>query len=511
MRNFFIIIAFSFFCTTILNSCGDTDIFSFTEKNIHVEKAGGLANGLFLSNLNAVTELTVVGVIDSRDFKTIRDRLPKLKELDLSKATIVGYKGFEGTGGEAVYEYPENVIPVNSFYNPATTIGKTSLIKITLPLSLKSIGASAFTGCTGLTTLSFPSTLHKIEDRAFARCSGLAGKLTFPALVDTIGYSAFTYCDGITSLELPSSLISIGESAFNGCSGLSGTLNIPTNVKIINDRAFESCSGIETVNIPASVETFGYYVFQGCNCPVNVAVENPNLSSTGGVLFDNSQMTLKYFPPVKTGKYEIPTSVLIIENAAFANCRGLTSIVIPTTVMLIGDFAFQNCSGLTGTFDIPGGVFSIGIFVFEGCNGISAFNVAPDNTLFSSLDGVLFDTTQTSLIQFPLARTGIYSIPVTVSTINSGAFLDGAGLASVSIPASVTAIGDRAFMNCTGLTTIREYATTPIAFSNDVKTTSWSVFDNVNKMNCTLYVPAGTLKLYQAANQWKNFINIVEM
>ncbi len=33
----------------------------------------------------------------------------------------------------------------------------------------------------------------------------------------------------------------------------------------------------------------------------------------------------------------------------------------------------------------------------------------------------------------------------------------------------------------------------------------------VDKSTCTLYVPYGTSSLYKAANQWKDFTNIVEM
>ena len=34
--------------------------------------------------------------------------------------------------------------------------------------------------------------------------------------------------------------------------------------------------------------------------------------------------------------------------------------------------------------------------------------------------------------------------------------------------------------------------------------------DDINKWNCTLHVPAGSVKDYQAANQWKEFFFIDE-
>jgi hypothetical protein len=38
---------------------------------------------------------------------------------------------------------------------------------------------------------------------------------------------------------------------------------------------------------------------------------------------------------------------------------------------------------------------------------------------------------------------------------------------------------------------------------------SSDVFSFVNKSTCTLYVPTGSKALYQAANQWKDFTNIL--
>ena len=35
-------------------------------------------------------------------------------------------------------------------------------------------------------------------------------------------------------------------------------------------------------------------------------------------------------------------------------------------------------------------------------------------------------------------------------------------------------------------------------------------FYGINKTSCILYVPTGSKALYQAANQWKDFVNIVE-
>jgi len=70
---------------------------------------------------------------------------------------------------------------------------------------------------------------------------------------------------------------------------------------------------------------------------------------------------------------------------------------------------------------------------------------------YSSLDGVLFNKSQTTLIRCPGGKVGTYAIPNSVTTIDYDAFSFCANLMVVTIPDSVTTIGGSAFARCNNL------------------------------------------------------------
>ncbi len=140
----------------------------------------------------------------------------------------------------------------------------------------------------------------------------------------------------------------------------------------------------------------------------------------------------------------------------FAGSAG--GITIPSTtnglpITSIGNYAFFGCTGLT-CVTIPSSVTHIGSLAFGGCN-LTGIVVIADNPAYRSVDGVLFDKGQTTLIQYPRCKTGgSYAIPGSVTGIASGAFSDCTSLTNVMIGTNVTSIGNWAFSYCTRLTNI---------------------------------------------------------
>lgn len=130
-----------------------------------------------------------------------------------------------------------------------------------------------------------------------------------------------------------------------------------------------------------------------------------------------------------------------------------TTVTIPDSVTTIESYTFNECINLT-TISIGSGAKSIGPTMFLGCGRLAAINVSSSNPFYTTVDGVLFDKSQTTLVACPPAKTGIYTIPYGVSSVASRAFFTCFGLTGITIPTTVTNLGDGAFSE-TGITSAK--------------------------------------------------------
>ena len=154
-----------------------------------------------------------------------------------------------------------------------------------------------------------------------------------------------------------------------------------------------------------------------------------------------------------TGDLVIDSSVVSIDHYAFYfNPNTMTSVTIPDSVLSVGMWAFMGTTAQV--INIGAGLSSISGNAFDS-GSIQEFNVSVDNSTFSSSSGVLFNKNKTSLVQYPAGKTATsYTIPSTVTVIESSSFNGGIYLQSVIIPNTVTTLGGGAFQQNNALRSV---------------------------------------------------------
>ena len=454
-----------------------------------------------------VTHLTVFGMLTSKDFWYIRENMHEtLQKIDMSSASVEGdiidCSAFYYCIGLTSVVLPETITKIRSgafsgcenltsFTIPASVTennekfsGCTSLTYIKvhpqnpvyksvdgvlfsknmsrlkvyprgrkgdyiIPNSVEVIEGWAFENCADLTSVFIPHSVVNIEGYAFTGCSGLTS-VKIPDSVENIGRWAFSHCSGLKSVNIPASVTAIEGYVFSDCAGIT-SITIPDTVRMITNGAFSGCSGLRSVMIPVSVRDIEG-AFEGCTGITSFSVysDNPVYACKDGVIFNKRKDKLILYPKGRQGEYVVPNSVTEIEDWAFSDSIGLTSIIIPNSVTKIGRRAFGGCNRLT-SLAIPESVVDMHQYTFTDCIGLTNIAVHSDNPCFASENGVLFNKNKTVLIFCPTGLQGDYVIPDTVEIIEDGAFSDCTGLTSVFIPDKVCAIDVKDFNGCNGL------------------------------------------------------------
>ena len=402
--------------------------------------------------------------------------------------TEIGDQAFYKSKGLQHVDIPSTIKSIGE----EAFLGCVDLKEINIPNSVTSIGFGAFAGCRKLESVVFEGNT-KLESSVFYDCQ-LLSKVVFPDVFEEIEAYTFARCDQLQSIHIPDAVTYIGDSAFYRCRSLTEII-IPESVTEIGDSVFASCTNLASVIIPDSVAFIGSFVFNGCDqlpsimfstgekILVRYSPSNKGSSYTipdtvtyiaGSAFFRCADLESIKIPDTVTGigdnafcgcqrltEIEIPNSVISIGNCSFDTCDSLKNIIIPDNVISIGNYIFYNCSCLESV-DIGRYVQSIEYTMFSGCTNLLNITVNPDNPVYSSLDGVLFNKTQSHLIVCPAGRKGTYTLPDNVNIIEGYAFSCCSGLTNITIPGSVVFIGDGAFTSCGSLTSVYYQGDVPI-------------------------------------------------
>ena len=306
-----------------------------------------------------------------------------------------------------------------------------------------------------------------------------------------------------------------GAITITGYTGLGGAVTIPSlieglSVTSIGTNAFESKSSLLSVAIPNTVTNIGDRAFSSCAKLASVTI-GTNVTSIGLLAFVSCNMT----------SITIPDSVTSVGSSAFQYCYSLTNAMIGRGVTSVLDTAFYRCTNLTAIavdtanpsfssvegvlfdksqttiifyppaksgsdYTIPAGVTSVGSTAFQFSSSLTAITADINSPAFSSVDGVLFNKDLTTLFQCPRGKAGIYTVPDSVTNIGNNAFYSCAELTNIIIPNSVNKLGDWLFRECLNLTSVTLPEGIPSmgfgAFYGCSKLTGITIPDGVSKI-----------------------------
>lgn len=538
---------------------------------VTVSKAGTLSALIGPEKKNTTTQLKVAGPINGTDVLYLREMLGRgqygektegqLRDLDLSEARIVA-------GGDSYIYYnsftADDVVGENMF-------GECDqLERIVLPAGTKQIGRSAFYRCSRLGGITIPDSVESIGENCFF-CDSALESISIPSGVQEIGLSPLAGCVSLKSIAVDpanthycavdGALLNKAKTEFvNVPCGRTGDFVVPSTVTFIADGAFNQCM-LSKITLPASVDSLGEAAFS--NSPLLKSINIPDKVKElpyGTFVWCESLTDVTFGSSLKT-----------IDEMAFVACNALQSITIPNSVKNIGSRVFSNCASLA-TVNLGAGVESLGQDVFITCKKLKEINVDGNNSTYSSIDGVLCDKSQHTLLKCPEGREGSYSVPASVQKIDEEAFTRCTYLTSVEMGDNVSTIMPSAFDGCKGLTSaklsntltqVSEYAFSGceslksidlgsgvktiangafsgckalpyVQFPASLETIGTSAFDyctGLTSLRClgetpaackscddsfykvdpkavTVYVPLNAVEAYKAADAWKEF-NIV--
>ena len=210
------------------------------------------------------------------------------------------------------------------------------------------------------------------------------------------------------------------------------------------------CGAVETRIIPAKGHNFVDGVCSNCGKGPSEGLEfYSNGDGTCSFIGRGTCTDANLIVPAKSPDGDTVTKIM---GGGFFADEALVAIYVPESVLEITTDGWSAASNFASIF------------------------ISPNNTVYASLDGVLYSKDLTTLIKYPVAKVGAtFDIPAGVTTIGFGAFANATNLTSVNIPASVQTIEMSAFQSCSALTSI--------TIPDGVTTISGGVFANCRSLS----------------------------
>ncbi|MDE7437902.1 MAG: leucine-rich repeat protein [Muribaculaceae bacterium] len=442
-------------------------------------------DGDCFKNCNSLSEVTVGAItpptIAATTFPTtIRGNLT----LIVPQSSIDAYKASANWSGFKAYQplasgpepLPATVqVEKDGIYYMLTTADKTAQVMTSYKLVENKVITQNYSG-----DINIPSTVQyegedytvtSLEDECFYECTPTS--LTLPETLTKVGWESFYGLKTPESLVIPDKVAVIEHGDFYAARFKEITLG--SGVTKIETEAFHYVNLLTTLTVNAEVPpTLDANAFNG-NIKANTTLWVPK----GTVAAYKAAANWSGFKEYKEiGVVEESNHVLIdgiwyrLGTATYNPEASLGTKICSVDAPV--ESGFSNGDEYSGEINVPAfityrdqryAVTAVAWYAFRDQAGVTAVN-----------------------------------LPETITTIGSAAF-KGTAITSLILPENVNTLDNNAFLGCSQLTELTSL--------NPVPPTAQSATFPANVTSkATLYVPAGKVDTYKAAQYWSNFSKI---
>lgn len=433
-----------------------------------------------------------------------------ITEVDLSACKTLGDYAFDGC------KKLENVIGLEKFKSiPEGAFSETALKSVDLPI-VESIGNTAFWK-SSISKISLPATLKSMGYQCFDNVKEYTFNGTQPAvLAEELSSSSFynhPAFDGTSYIiRVPESAIDtykaadiwknyadiifsisdqldydVTTTAMDSQSGLEQAIGATNMKKVVSLKATGTINGYDIFMIRTKMTNLHYLDLTDADIVANGFAYYEGCSTRDNVVGDNSFYKLDNLVTLK-----LPKNAITIGSYAVASCSSLESVDFPKNLKYIKDYSFSDCSKLDNVI-LPDGLESIGTSnlynsgSFGSCRNLKTIQFPPS---LKYIGGRAFsDCSSLEKISLP-----------GLDRIDQNAFNGCSSLKEVRIPSTLQNVGDGAFYGCNNLADIYTYTVEPISIGQNT-------FDGTAYKNARLWMPTQSYANYYYQTQWGQFDN----
>lgn len=475
-----------------------------------VKSVDDLSTGTALISVNIPDSVSIVTGdgqgISSSAFKACKS-LAAINVYKSGTGAEAKYVSYDGVVYSATFDGNDNVTSATLFmiplaktgemklYDKTTTINSyafsgSSIEKVIVPTSVKTVKSYAFTSCSKLTEVVFENEESAepltIESEAFKTCSYLT-KVTLPARLAASSYTKtvapstenfefvmpfdqtiFTSCNRLAEVNVEGTYAKAVYSSVDGiiysadgrtiifCPRARADAVTTGRATTIASGAFEGCTKINSVEIGAAIRTIDAGAFYGCTGLSDLKFEGTK---------EDSSLTIKtaaFYKNTSLAALKLPENLYGLEAYAFGDTSALKKVEINSVgydgKVEFADFAFgtnaryktYNVQSVTIGAETP--AFAVSAVLGSS---IMTLDVQTTNANFVKGEKDEYYTADgTMLVYTPGYLSGEFTVKDGVKVIAANVFTKNVKLKSVVIPASVEKIGEAAFYNCSALKSV---------------------------------------------------------